>query len=253
MNDLENREFNGGQVSGSFNSGYELLLPEHTKTQYRLAQVDDYMHLPRRKVPYQPPVRLRLEARISDTDVQGTWGFGLWNDPFSLGFGAGGMARLLPVPPNAAWFFYASDENHLSLRDDQPGSGFHVKTYRSPLLPSFLSVLAVPAVPLLLWQSTVRFVRKILRSVVKEDCKSLQISMEDWHTYSIIWQTDQVLFEVDSTKVFQTGVSPLGRMGLVMWIDNQYFLFDPEGNLGFGFLSTPSPVRLQIRNISVTV
>ena len=99
---LEKREVNHGQVSGSYSDGFHLTLPEVEKQQYCLAQLDNYMRLSRRQFPYQPPIHLRLEARVSGAELPGTWGFGLWNDPFSLGCITGGVSRLLPVLPNAA-------------------------------------------------------------------------------------------------------------------------------------------------------
>jgi len=117
--ELEPREINGGHVVRSRKGDYELVLQKSGEYNYRLAQIDNYMHLPRRKFPLKPPISMILEAKISSPSITGTWGFGMWNDPFSLGFGGGGMSKFLPVLPNAAWFFYGSNENALSLYDDQ--------------------------------------------------------------------------------------------------------------------------------------
>mgnify|MGYP001070314186 CR=1 FL=1 len=254
MNDkLEKREANGGRVTGTSENGFHLGIPGMPSGTYGLAQLDDYMHLPRRKFPHTPPFSLRIEARVSGQCLPGTWGFGLWNDPFSVGFGAGGMSRLLPVAPNAAWFFYGSGDNHLSLRDDLPGSGFHAKTFRSPLLPSILSLAAVPGLPLLLWPLAARFVRKLSRQVVKEDATLLDVDLKDWHAYQLDWQDDSVTFSVDGEEVFQTNLSPRGRLGLVIWMDNQFFRFDSEGQIGFGFLQTFATQILAVRNINTAV
>ena len=251
INDLEKREVNGGSISAVPENGFQLRIPEMERGVYGLAQLDDYMHLPRRKFPHQPPFRLRIDARVSGQNMPGTWGFGVWNDPFAVGFGAGGMSRLLPVAPNAAWFFYGSEENQLSLRDGLPGSGFHAKTYRSPLLPSFLSLGGVPALPLLLWPASARLLRKLARLVVKEGTKLLDVEVKDWHLYQLDWQKDSVTFAVDGKEVFYTDLSPRGRLGLVIWIDNQYFRFDREGKIGFGFLPTTSRQELFVRNVRI--
>ena len=251
IKDLEKREVNGGSVNAMPENGFHLRIPAVEGGVYGLAQLDDYMHLPRRKFPHQPPFRLLIEARVSGQNLPGTWGFGLWNDPFALGFGAGGMSRLLPVAPNAAWFFYGSDDNQLSLRNSLPGSGFHVKTYRSPLLPSFLSLAAVPGLPLLLWPAAARLLRKLSRVLVKEDAKLLDVKVKDWHAYQLDWQKDLVSFAVDGKEVFHTDLSPLGRLGLVIWIDNQYFRFDREGRIGFGFLPTTTSQELFVRNVGI--
>ena len=251
VTDLRNREVNGGEVKGTLEDGYELCNPAMDEKKYCLAQVDNYMHLSRRNFPHRPPFTLQLEARVSNANAVGTWGFGLWNDPFSLGFGAGGMSRLMPVPPNAAWFFYASTENHLALRDDQPGNGFHVKVFRSPLWPSILSLLGTPGLPALLLPPLARMVRRLSRSVVREASKALDPSVTDWHTYELNWQQGGVSFKIDSTQVYKTDLSPQGRLGLVIWIDNQYFRFDPQGKLGFGYLKIPQDQSLFVRNLMV--
>ncbi|HNB51355.1 MAG TPA: hypothetical protein PK530_05410, partial [Anaerolineales bacterium] len=107
--------------------GHLVLLPGPPH-RYRLAQGDDYYGLPRARFPWHPPVSFHVRARASHTVSPGTWGFGLWNDPMSLslGFGSG---RKLPALPNTAWFFFASPENHLSLRGDLPANGALAGTF----------------------------------------------------------------------------------------------------------------------------
>lgn len=249
---LKKREIHGGQVMGSNESGNRLVNPQNSEKTYTLAQLDDYMHLSRGKFPHTPPLRIRLEARVIGNDLRGTFGFGLWNDPFSFGFGPAGVSKLLPVLPNAAWFFYASPRNYLSLRDDQPGSGFHVKTFRSPLIPSVFSLLAVSLLPFFFIRPTARFMRRFLRTFIKEDTKAIGVSIDQWHTYSLLWQENLVAFEVDGSLVFKTALSPKGKLGLVIWIDNQFFRFDPEGYLTMGYLETHSEQALEIRQLALS-
>ncbi|MFO3796873.1 MAG: hypothetical protein ACK8QZ_06255, partial [Anaerolineales bacterium] len=91
---------------------------------YHLAQVDDYKALRRKDFPNRPPFSMVVRARASHAAIPGTWGFGLWNDPFGFSLGFGGAPLRLPTLPQAAWFFHASPENYLSFRNDQPGNGF---------------------------------------------------------------------------------------------------------------------------------
>ncbi|MFU8826922.1 MAG: hypothetical protein ACNA70_05450 [Brevefilum sp.] len=250
-NKLEKRQVRGGQVAGSLTEGYLLDLPPLPGGRYGLAQLDDYMHLPRRKFPHPKPLKVMLEARVSAPELPGTWGFGLWNDPFSFGFGGGGMARALPVLPNAAWFFYGSGENHLTLQEGQPGAGLQAKTFRSPLLPPLASLFALPALLFLIWPRLARMLRRLARMVVKEDAVALNVTVDAWHAYGLEWTENKVLFEVDGEVVLETPVSPLGRLGLVMWIDNQFFRFDPSGRIGFGILEVPQGGWLQVRHLVV--
>lgn len=249
---LEKRLANGGRVTGSSDKGYRLTLSALPAGKYALAQVDNYMHLPRRKFPHKPPLRLQIEARVSAHDLPGTWGFGLWNDPFSLGFGGGGMARALPALPDAAWFFYGSQKNHLSLQDNQPGSGFHAKTFRSTQLNPIASLLAIPALPFLFWPAAARLIRRMARRFVKEDAILLSLDVVTWHFYELIWKKDRVVFSINQTVIMETTISPQAQLGLVIWIDNQYFRFDLEGKVRFGFLNVPMEQWLEIRSLSVT-
>jgi hypothetical protein len=248
---LEKRQVQGGQVTGSFAEGYMLDLPPLPRGRYSLAQLDDYMDLPRRKFPHQKPIRVSLEARVSASELPGTWGFGLWNDPFSFVFGGGGMRRALPVLPNAAWFFYGSVENHLTLREGQPGAGLQAKTFRSPLFPSIVSLFALPALPFMFWPRLARVLRRLARTVIKEDAAALTVAIDAWHAYGLEWMENTVLFDVDGEVVLETDLSPRGRLGLVMWIDNQFFRFDPLGRIGFGVLEVPQGGWLQVRGLAV--
>ena len=250
--DLNRQEAHGGRVRVFSEKKFRFELPPTPSGMYALAQMDDYMHLRRGKFPHQPPVFLQLEARVSVTDPPGTWGFGFWNDPFSAGFGAGGMRRFLPVLPNAAWFFYGSAPNHLSLREGLPGSGFHAKVFRSPLLPTFLSLLALPVAPFLLWPRAARILRRLAQVLVKEDAAAIAVDVTEMHHYQLRVREQGVAFLVDHQTVFQSHHYPLGRLGLVIWIDNQYFKLTPDGGFGLGFLSTSKAQDLDVQNLTLT-
>src|SRR6476660_537047 len=98
-------------------SHYLLSIPAGQANQYRLAQLDDYAQLPRGELPLESPIEMSLFARVSSNSIPGTWGFGLWNDPFGFALGFGGYPRRLPALPNAVWFFGASAESYLSFRE----------------------------------------------------------------------------------------------------------------------------------------
>ena len=118
------RLFGGGKVTET-ERGWTLAIPAGSRTRYRLAQLDDHLRIPRDQYPWFPPARLELEAaRVSARDLPGTWGFGLWNDPYAFSFGPGNGFLRLPALPNAAWFFSSSPASYLSFRNDMPGNGF---------------------------------------------------------------------------------------------------------------------------------
>jgi hypothetical protein len=44
---------------------------------------------------------------------------------------------------------------------------------------------------------------------------------------------------VDGEVVLQTAFAPRGPLGLVLWLDNQYAYWQPDGRLGYGTLPSP--------------
>jgi hypothetical protein len=269
-------------------------IPAGPRGTYRLAQYDDYTHLSRDRFPHVPPLTLRqaqgnaisLRARVSAADLPGTWGFGLWNDPFGLSLGFGGTASRLPALPQAAWFFYGSKENHLSLRggsssserseerietrrhrtrrvgnpladreiasgnpqkagagdrprNDTPANGFFAGTFRSPSIPSLLLAPAALTLPLLPIRPISRWLRRLTSKIILQSGIPVEVDVTKWHEYKIEWQRDGCSFFVDGQSILVTPISPRGRLGLVIWIDNQYAFWRPDGRAGWGTLENP--------------
>ena len=231
---------------------WKLKLPPGPAGSYRLAQLDDYNSLARHNFPWQPPLQMRLRAKASDLKMPGTWGFGFWNDPFSLSFGFGGGQRRLPALPNAAWFFYASAQNYLSLRDDLPAQGLLAATFRSPHWPAALLGLGLPALPFLALTPTARLLRKLASRLIHQDAARLPLDTSQWHSYGIHWHTDAVQFFVDDIVIFETPVAPHIPLGFVLWIDNQYAAFPPHGKLSYGTLAFDKSSRLDIRDLAIS-
>jgi hypothetical protein len=227
-----------------------LRIPGGPGGSYRLAQLDDYASLPRSRFLWRPPVRLEVRARVSEADLPGTWGFGLWNDPFTASLGLAGTARRLPALPQAAWFFYASPPNHLALHDTHPAQGLLAATFASWRIPALALAAALPVLPLLAWPLTARWLRRAMRWFVSEDAARLHLDPTQWHTYRLEWGADAVSFFVDGESGFTTKVAPQGPLGLVLWIDNQYAAFPPDGRLRFGTLANES-AELELADLVV--
>ena len=231
---------------------YRLSIPAGPADKYRLAQLYDYTQIPRSRFTLRAPLRLRLAARTSSESIPGTWGFGLWNDPFGLSFGFGGNPFRLPALPNAAWFFGASKENYLSFReagrDDlaPTANGFLAQTFRAPKFHPLL----IPAGLALPFSG--KATRRLLGKVIGEDGIALSVDVTQWHRYSLEWRATRVSFEVDDLQVLESPVSPNPPLGLVIWIDNQYAAFTPEGKIGFGVLENPEPAWLEIKEIDLS-
>lgn len=233
----------GASVSGT-DRGFKLTIPEGLIPRYRLAQLDDYARLPRKRFPHHS-VTLSLRARASSDSIPGTWGFGVWNDPFGLSLGFGGNPFRLPALPNAAWFFHASEENYLSFRNNAGAHGFLAQTFRAPAFHPLLipAGLALPFSP--------KTTRRLLGRVIAEDGIALSVDVTQWHGYRLAWREKRVLFEVDDVRVLETSVSPRGPLGVVIWIDNQYAAFTPAGKIGFGVLEHPEPAWLEIEDLKL--
>jgi hypothetical protein len=265
---------------------YRLTVPSGKADAYRLAQLDDYNHLPRRHFPHHS-LTLSLSARTSSDSIPGTWGFGLWNDPFGLSLGFGGRPWRFPALPNAVWFFGASEENYLSFRPsstlrsaqgeecDVPANGFLAQTFRAPRFHPLL-MLAGLVLPF-----SRKVTRRLLGQVIAEDgiqlwsqgaslwrrsdtrsrdfqqqavgVQSQRVDPTQWHRYRLEWSKKRVLFEVDNVTAFESAVSPNPPLGLVIWIDNQYASFTPEGKIGFGVLENPEPAWLEVKDIELAV
>jgi len=212
--------------------GWRLRIKAGDARAYRDAQLDDYSELRRSRFPHRPlkTLQVSLSARVSTPFAAGTWGFGLWNDPFGLSFGFGGNPFRLPALPNAAWFFYASPQNYLSFTDDKPAQGFLAQTFRSPPFHPLL-IPAGLALPF-----SRKTTRRLLSRVVAEDSNALGADTTQWRRYSLEWSAARVTWDVDGVRVFESPVSPRPPLGFIVWIDNQFAAFTPEGKLSAGVL-----------------
>src|SRR5512140_859561 len=83
----------GGGVHELTGHSLRLVKPGTSARRYTTAQIDDYQDVPRRDFRWRPPLTLTVRARFShpgtppfegDARLQGTAGFGFWNDPFLM-------------------------------------------------------------------------------------------------------------------------------------------------------------------------
>jgi hypothetical protein len=249
---LELKQTAGALVEATGPGAWRLEIPAGPKGRYRLAQVDDYHSLPRRSFHWQAPFQISLRARASSEDIPGTWGFGLGNNPFGMAILKGTEMLRTPVLPNCAWFFFASKPNYLSLRNDLPAQGGLAATFRSPRLPAPLMALGAPALPLLFWRAAARSLRRLARRFVRQNAVELALSTLEWHTYAMSWRAEEVSFWVDGEIVLVTDIAPHGPLGIVIWVDNQYAAFTPDGRLAFGTLANPEPAWIEVKELEVS-
>ncbi|MEW6030464.1 MAG: hypothetical protein AB1554_13415 [Chloroflexota bacterium] len=245
----------GGASLEKTRNGFRFTIPESRLRQFRLAELDDTTRSTRRKFPHHS-LDLSLRARASAESTPGTWGFGVWNDPFGLSLGCGGNPFQLPALPNAAWFFHASEENYLSFKGPRPerseaktkgavANGFLAQVFRSPRFDARL----IPAG--LAFPFAKKTTRRWLGRVIAEEGVALSVDVRQWHAYRLRWSPTRVVFEVDEAIVLETSVSPRGPLGVVIWMDNQYAAFTPDGKIGFGILENPEPAWLEIEDLKI--
>jgi hypothetical protein len=232
--------------------GWRFTLQPGGALEYRLAQLDDYHKLARAKHLHNAPIRLSLRARASQVDMPGTWGFGLWNDPFGLSLGFGGEAGRLPALPNATWFFFASQQNFLSLRHSQPGNGQMVGVYRSPRIPTLLLSPGLLAFPLALIRPISRLLRRIGAGFIQHQLTTFAADSTQWHEYSQSWTASGVDFYLDGKNIYTTTLVPQGPLGLVLWLDNQYAAWRPDGRLQYGIMPTPANCWAEIIDLQIS-
>jgi len=190
------------------------------------AEIDDHRTAPRGKLPWTPPLRMTVRARMSHQAgaMLGTAGFGFWNDPFD-------WAGNVQVPPNALWFFYASPQSDMAFVPDVRGNGWKAATLnggRADGLTMALGnfIFGLPGMSKLVFrlaQTRIAAHEKVLDDVV----------LTDWHTYRIDWLSHEAIFFVDEVQVFRAPNPPKGPLGFVAWADNNCTTMGPGRDFSF--------------------
>ncbi|HZC07715.1 MAG TPA: hypothetical protein VE338_18910 [Ktedonobacterales bacterium] len=243
-------------------SGLRLELGRTSSGHYSNAQIDDYSGRRASRYPWRPPLRLRVRARAShaahptrprrDTRpaeewLRGTVGFGFWNAPMTR---AGGGLRL----PDAIWFFGASPPSNMSLTADGLGYGWKAQVVHAHRPGALLAAppLALTALwarvsgddhPAASWLEKMTGAREAILDTAGAD-------LRQWHDYSLEWLPDRARFWVDGRESLAVEHPPRGPLGFVAWIDNQYAIATPRGELRFGALDC-GPQWLELASISI--
>jgi hypothetical protein len=200
----------GASAGHGPDGGTRLQVPAGPRRVYRVAQLDDYrlpaahFYTGHRTVGRRPaPVRTTCPPGVS------------FERPFqrSVFFSA---ANLLPAC--RALPSFSPPENHLSFRNDRPAKGFIAQTFRSSRLPSWLLLPSALLFPLLALRPAARLLRRIASSwFIRDDSAAITgVDWTEWHHYGIGWEQKKVVFEIDRRIVFESGVSPVGPLGLVI-------------------------------------
>lgn len=239
--DWETLRYVAGRATVQAHAGtVRLALGGQEGVEYCDAQLDDYSV--DGVLRWQPPVCLSLRARFSHpTDaLQGTLGFGFWNDPLQMTTNSTGKWGIPTMRlPQAAWFFFAASPSNLPWAYAVPGIGWKAATLDAsrgrvrlllPFAPIAMLMCRLPGIYTRLWPW--------IQSLLKIDEKLLSTQTHQWHEYRLLWDVGEVRFWVDEAEVFCTSRSPQGPLGLVIWIDNQFMVATPQGILRHGLVSS---------------
>jgi hypothetical protein len=215
---------------------------------YTDAQIDDYQGLPRRRLPWRPPLTLAVQARFSHPAraLGGTAGFGFWNDPFMM------TGARLPALPRAIWFFYASPPSNIKLDTHTAGCGWKAATIDAGRPAFFLLAPTAPvAVPLMNCGALYRALWPVGQRAIGVSEVPVDADMTGWHSYEIEWGTRRARFIVDGQPVLDCDTPPRGPLGIVVWLDNQYAIVTPWGRLGYGRLDAPGRRWMEVKTLTV--
>lgn len=222
-------------------------LPAHTDQHYHNAQIDDYAATRPPQFQWSAPLELSLTAQFSHPLDQmiGTAGFGFWNHPL--------MPHRVPRVPRAVWFFFASPPSNMALAQGVAGYGFKTATFDA-LNPLFLGLAPLTPLGFLLMRVPVLYRRlwPVGQHALRVDEHLLTHDITQPHTYRLRWLKNAVEFAVDEQIVHTARYAPRGKLGFVAWLDNQYAIITPQGQLGFGVLARPTLQYLQLSDIRIT-
>ena len=96
-----------------------------------------------------------------------------------------------------------------------------------------------------------RWLRRQARKIIRQASVALDIDVTTWHTYAIDWKAQNVCFCIDGNLVLNTPLSPVHPMGLVIWIDNQYAAFTPQGFFSYGTLPNPAAAWIEVQALTI--
>ncbi|MBA3873261.1 MAG: hypothetical protein H0X30_29360 [Anaerolineae bacterium] len=235
--------YGNGRVNQQPNA-LQLTLPATHATRYHDAQLTDYVG--KGDFRWRPPLRMEVVASASLHPLVGTAGFGFWNHPFVPSERG---VRL----PKAVWFFFSAPPSNMQLAQGVTGPGWKAATIDAtrwqflalaPTAPVSILLMRFPTLYRRLWPIGQRAIG------VSEHLLESSLLLER-HTYSLDWQVDHVRFAVDDVTVHEARVGIKGALGFIAWMDNQYAVVTPQGQIKFGLVDVPQPQTLMIERVEI--
>ena len=228
------------------------ILTNASAKEYSNAQIDDYRGLSRRRFAWHPPLRLTVRARFSAPagKPKGTAGFGFWNDPFLM------SGARIPTLPRAIWYFYSSPPSNMKLDLQTPGHGWKAASVDALRPAAALWAAVAPfVVPLMNLGPAYRLLWPSIQQSLRVRESIIPVDMTRWHTYVLDWGVKISRFSLSTasphSKAFLVAPSPRGPLGFVMWMDNQYLVATPWGQLRWGLLDAEEGQSMEVDWFSI--
>lgn len=221
--------------------GLKLIVEGAEAGNLSVAQIDDYIHLPRARYYWRPPLQLhtRLRASHPSGELLGTAGVGFWNNPMPL------WGTRMEVNPNWIWFYYASPQSNISLAAG-PTHGWkasvvHAGRGGGTLLALGERLMQLPGVGR--WLSQARF--------PAQEAALDSIDFTHWHDLTIEWLSDRITFRADEQVVLQAELTLDVPLAFVAWLDNNYASLTPDGKFEVGNLAIPQRQAVELAFVEI--
>ncbi len=208
------------------------------------AEIDDHRTVTRQRLPWKPPLRMVVRARMSHRagEMLGTAGFGFWNDPFD-------WIGNVQVPPNALWFFYASPKSDMAFVPNVQGHG-----WKAAVLNGGRADPVTMAVGNFVFQlpGMSKLIFALAQTRVNAHEQVLQgLAMPEWHEYRIDWRVREARFYVDNFEVLCAPKPPTVALGFVAWVDNNYAVMGPGRQFAFGRMAIPHEQWMELSHVRI--
>lgn len=223
------------------NEGLKMTVNGAAAGKLSVAQIDDYIHLPRKRYLWTPPLRLKTRLRVSHPSGQllGTAGVGFWNNPMPL------WGTRMEVNPNWIWFYYASPDSTIALTDG-PTSGWKASIVNAGPGGEKMMALSDRLMHLPVVGSTL----SKMRLPAQENTLDA-VDFTTWHDLTIEWLPDEITFWVDGVVVLHGHIHMQVPQAFVAWLDNNYAAVTPDGQFDIGNLAVPHEQSLELSHVEI--
>lgn len=195
-------------------------------------QVDDYQHLARKAFLHRDRFDLQFKVRWyweEGDSPKGTSGVGFWNDPFMM------TGWRMPSLPQAIWLLCHDKRSRLNGSIEASGAGCHGMSLDGWSLP-FVCCLPFWLLSLPLW--LIPLCRRHFWSLMKRQLcfsdRRLDLDLRSWNHVRVCLKEKRVRFVVNGEEVLNSPYRSSKGLGLVIWMDNQFLIWNDRGWLSMG-------------------